>query len=124
MEKYEKYSKLGSPVFDGLNYAFWRIRIKLFLQSLGLDVWKVVVTGYTPLERDPPTGTAERILFECNSRTMCVILGGLAGSKFVKVMYCTFAKEIYDKLKNVYEGNSRVKGPKMKTYRRHFEYLK
>ena len=98
--------------------------MKLFLQSLGLDIWKAIVNGYTPPKRDLPAGTIEILRFECNSRAMSDILGGLAGSKFVKVMYCTFAKEIYDKLKNVYEGNSRVKGPKMKTYRRHFEYLK
>jgi hypothetical protein len=37
---------------------------------------------------------------------MYAILGGLAGSEFVKVMHCTSAKEIWDKLKNVYEGDS------------------
>ena len=39
-------------------------------------------------------------------------------------MHCTSAKEIWDKLKNVYEENSKVKGAKMQTYQRQFEHLK
>ena len=54
--------------------------MKLLLKSLRLDVWKVVVNGYTPPKRDPPTCTTEIILFECNSRAMSVILGGSVGS--------------------------------------------
>ena len=34
--------------------------MSLFLQSLGLDVWKAVVNGYTPPERDQPASTTER----------------------------------------------------------------
>ena len=92
MEKYEKYSKLGSPLFDGLNYDFWSIRMKLFLQLLGLDVWQAVLNGYTPRERDPHVGTTKIRLFEHNSRAMSVILGGLTTSKKLKVMHCTSIK--------------------------------
>ena len=97
--------------------------MKIFLPSLGIDVLQDVVNGYTPLERDQLASTTERILFECNSRAMSVILGGLVGSKFVKVMHCTSTKEIWDKLKDVYEWNSKVKGAKMKNYRTKFDHL-
>ena len=56
MENYVEYSKLGSPLFDGLNYAFWSIHMNLFLQLLGLYVWKAVVNGYSPPERDSLVG--------------------------------------------------------------------
>ena len=55
---------------------------------------------------------------------MSVILGGLLGLEFVKVMHCISTKEIWYKLKNVYEGNSKVKGARMQTYRRQFEHMK
>jgi hypothetical protein len=55
---------------------------------------------------------------------MYAILGGLAGSKFVKVMHCASAKEIWDKLKNVYEGDTKVKSAKIQSYRSQFESLK
>jgi hypothetical protein len=52
-------------------------------------------------------------LSEYNSKAISVILNGLTGSEFVKVMHFDFAKEIWDKLKNVYEGDVKVKGVKL-----------
>ena len=123
MDKYREYSKLGLPLFDGTKYAFWKIRMKLFLQSQGLDVLMVVENGYTVLDTTIVVGTIERRLMECNAKAMYVIQGGLIGSKFVKVMHCTSTKEIWDNLKNVYEGDGKVKGAKLQTYRRQFEHL-
>ena len=60
---------------------------------------------------------------ECNGKPMYAIQGGLIGSRFVKVMHCTLANEIWDKLKNVYEGDGKVKGDKLETYRRKFGHL-
>ena len=67
--------------------------------------------------------TTERRLMECNAKAMYSLLGGLIGSKFVKVMHCTSPKETWDKLKNVYEGDGNVKGSNIQTYRRQFEHL-
>jgi hypothetical protein len=55
---------------------------------------------------------------------MYAILGGLAGSEFVKFMHCASGKEIWDKLKNVYEGDIKVKSTKLQSYRSQFEILK
>ena len=55
---------------------------------------------------------------------MNVILGGLPESELVKVMHCTSTKEIWDKLKNVYEGDEKIKEAKLQTYRGQFEQLK
>ena len=38
-------------------------------------------------------------------------------------MHCTSVKEIQEKLKNVYEGDGKVKGAKLETYIRQFEHL-
>ena len=38
-------------------------------------------------------------------------------------MHYTSGKEIWDKLKNVYEGDGKVKGVNIQTYRRKFEHL-
>ena len=60
---------------------------------------------------------------ECNEKAMYALQGGLIASEFIKVMHCTLAKEISDKLKNVYEGDGKVKGSKLQTYRRKFKHL-
>ena len=39
MDKKSKFTKHGLPLFDGHNYAFWSIRMKLFLQTQGVDIW-------------------------------------------------------------------------------------
>jgi hypothetical protein len=55
---------------------------------------------------------------------MNAILNGLAEADFVKVMHLNTAKEMWDKLINSYEGNEKVKGAKLQTYRLKFEQLK
>jgi hypothetical protein len=43
---------------------------------------------------------------------------------FTKVAHCKSAKDIWDKLQNIYEGDSKVKEAKLQTYRGQFEQLK
>ena len=43
---------------------------------------------------------------------------------FTKVAHCKSTKEIWDKLQNIYEGDSKFKVAKIQTYRGQFEQLK
>jgi hypothetical protein len=52
------------------------------------------------------------------------LLNGLSETIFTKVSHCKSAKEIWEKLRNIYEGDSKVKGEKIQTYRGQFEQLK
>jgi hypothetical protein len=97
--------------------------MKVFLQTQGVDIWQDVIKEYKVPTTIPIDCTGKR-LYENNSKAMYAILGGLAGSKFVKVMHCASAKEIWDKLKNVYEGDTKVKSAKLQSYRSQFESLK
>jgi hypothetical protein len=83
----------------------------------------VVENGYTRLTTTLIATVTKIKLMECNAKAMYVILGGLIGSEFVKMMHYTSTKEIWDKLKNVYEGDGKVKGEKLQTYRRKFKHL-
>ena len=42
------------PLFYGTNYAYQKVRIRTFLQSLDENVWLVVEVGWTK-PTDPPT---------------------------------------------------------------------
>ena len=33
------------PLFDGTNYAYWKVRLRAFLQSLAEKVWQAVEIG-------------------------------------------------------------------------------
>ena len=56
-------------LFDGTNYAYWKVRMRDFLQSLDVKVWQAVEIGWTKPKRRPTgmmprsrrqTSTAER----------------------------------------------------------------
>jgi hypothetical protein len=51
-------------------------------------------------------------------------MNGLSESVYTKFMHCKSAKNIWDKLQNIYEGDSKVKEAKLQTYRGQFEQLK
>jgi hypothetical protein len=60
----------------------------------------------------------------CNSKYRHVILAALAPTIASKVMGCSTAKEVWDKLKNIYEGDPKVKQVKLQRHRAEFENLK
>ena len=123
MDKKSDFTKHGLPLFDGHNYDFWSIRMKLFLQSQGVYVWQAVLNEYK-IPATVPTDVAGKRFHASNSKAMYAILGGLVSSEFVKVMHCDSAKELWDKLKKVYEGDTKVKNAKLQSYRIQFESLK
>ena len=86
--------------------------MRVFLQDQGAKVWKVVVSKYIVLA-NPPTNNQGKKSYEDNSKEMNAILSGLTKTIFVNVMHCETAKEIWDKLKNIYEGDEKVKGAKL-----------
>jgi hypothetical protein len=51
-------------------------------------------------------------------------MNGLCESIYTKVIHCISTKNIWDKLQNIYEGDSKVKATKLQTYRGWFEQLK
>ena len=40
-------------LFDGTNYAYWKVHMRFFLQSLDEKVWQAVEIGWTKLTEAP-----------------------------------------------------------------------
>jgi hypothetical protein len=122
MSSHEGNSTNKAPLFNGTNFAFWKVRMRTYIMALGADVWDVVDTGYVK-----PVVLAnkdDKLEFSFNAKAMNAILSGLAEAEFVKVMHLGTAKEMWDKLISSYEGNEKVKDAKLQTYRIQFEQLK
>ena len=81
------------------------------------------MNGYKP-PINPPTTVDGKEPSENNGKSMNLILYGLSESEFVKVMHCELAKEIWDKIQNIFEGNNKVNKVKLQTHRGQFESLK
>jgi hypothetical protein len=100
-----EYSMNGVPMFNGqngLDYEIWRRRMKTFLQAQGYDIWYSVVTGYNGSKK-PKTATKKE-LKKNNKITMDFIMEGLPDSVKDKVGKCSSAKELWDKLHNIYSS--------------------
>ena len=83
-------------------------RVQTYLTTLGVYIWYSVVNGYV-IANNAPTDPMEKNFMSCNSKDRHVILGALAPTIASKVMGCNTAKEVWDKLKSIYEGDPKVK---------------
>jgi hypothetical protein len=97
--------------------------VKIYLMALGVDIWYSVVNGYV-IPNHAPTDPNEKKLMSCNSKARHVIIASLAPTIASKVMGCSTAKEVWDKLKSIYEGDPKVKQVKLQRHREEFENLK
>jgi hypothetical protein len=122
MESTNSY-KNGIPEFDGHKYAFWSIRMRTYIQAQRFQVWQSIVDGYTT-PSVPPTNDKVVKLSENNFKATNALLNGLSDTVFTKVAHCKSAKEIWDNLQNIYEGDIKVKENKLQTCRGQFEQLK
>ena len=46
-------SLLIPPLFNGTNYVYWKVRMKVFLQALGEQVWQAVEVDWIELKEVP-----------------------------------------------------------------------
>ena len=46
-------SSLISPLFDGNNYAYCKVCMKVFLQALGEKVWQAIEVGWVKPKKAP-----------------------------------------------------------------------
>ena len=123
MDQKERMDTNRPPLFTGEDYAYWSVRMRFHLMSLGWKIW-AATEKEVPVENQSPTDTVELGEYEGNSKSLNAILSGLKNNVFTKVMQCTSAKQAQDKLNIISEGSSKVKESKLQTYKGQFEILK
>jgi hypothetical protein len=89
--------------------------MRTYIHAQGFQVWQSIVDGYTT-PAVPPTIDKAVKLGENNSKATNELLNGLSDTVFTKVAHCKSAKDIWDKLQNIYEGDTKVKAAKLQTY--------
>ena len=106
MDEYENlFSPTGAPLFDGSNYECWSIMRRLYLQTQGCCILESILNGYIA-PKIPPKNGSKKELRKNNAMEMYTILHGIFGSVKVKVGNYTLAKELWDKLQNIYTNES------------------
>ena len=47
-------------LFDGTNYAYWKVHMKVFLQAIGEKVWQAVEVGWIKPKETPMDGMKQK----------------------------------------------------------------
>ena len=116
----EGQSTIRPPFFDGNDYAYWKTRMRIYLQALDYEIQEVVCDGpFLPLTKNevgkdipkPPRewNELEKKKAFLNSKAMNALFCALDKKEFHRVSSCESANEIWHKLEVVYEGINQVK---------------
>ena len=82
------------PLFDSINYAYWKIRIRAFLQSLDEKVWQAVEIGWTkPKEVLVDWDEAKIKAANFNSRALNALFSAVTNEEFKKISSIDTANE-------------------------------
>ena len=84
----------ASPFFDGSNYAFWKVRMRVFLSSSDESVWDAIENGWTRLEAAKSTwDKVALVAVNANSKALNAIFCGVSPDEFHRISHMTVAKE-------------------------------
>ena len=110
------------PLFDGTNYAYWKVRMRAFLQSLDEKVWQAVEIGWTkPKEAPADQDEAKIKAANFNNRTLNALFSAITNEEFKKIFSTEIAKEAWTILQTTYEGTKAVKDSKFQRLTTSFE---
>nr|KYP36605.1 hypothetical protein KK1_042263 [Cajanus cajan] len=122
------------PVFNGENYVYWKIRMRIFIEAIDIAVWDAIENGpYIPMIKDSD-GKREKHWSEWSDdekkraqydyRAKNIITFALSIDEFFRISQCKSAKEMWDTLQVTHEGTSDVKRSRKHTLIREYELLR
>jgi hypothetical protein len=105
------------PMFDGEDYNMWSDKMRHHLTSLHTSIWDVVEIGVqVPSSGDEDYDSDEVAqIRHFNSQATTILLASLSREEYNKVQGLKSAKEIWDVLKTVHEGDEVTKITKRET---------
>ena len=84
------------PLFDGTNNAYWKVRMRAFLQSLDEKVWQAVEIGWTKPKEEPADWDDAKIkATNFNSRALNALFSVVTNEEFKKISSTKIAKEAW-----------------------------
>ena len=112
-------------LFDDTNYAYWKVRIKAFLQSLDEKVWQAMEIGWTKPKEAPADWDEAKIkAANFNSRALNALFSAVTNEEFKKISSTETAKEAWIILQTTYKGTKTVKDSKLQRLTISFEEIK
>ena len=82
------------PLFDGINCAYWKVRMRAFLQSLDEKVWQAIKIGWTKPKEAPAYWDVAKIkAANFNSKALNALFSTITNEEFKKISSIETAKE-------------------------------
>ena len=83
-------------LFDGTNNAYWKVRMRAFLQSLDEKVWQAVEIGWTKPKEVPANWDDAKIkAANFNSRALNALFSVITNEEFKKISSTKITKEVW-----------------------------
>ena len=107
----EGHSHSRSPLFDGVDYSYWKNRMSTHLIGIDLCLWEIIDDGYTLMTTTPDATQIKenRRLKSLDAKARSILYCGLTTTEYNKVSSCSTSKEVCDRLQVTYEGTYEVK---------------
>ena len=88
------------PLFFGMKYELWCIRMKFFVESINRKIWNVITNSYPmPISENV---SSKREHLDCVA--MNIIVSALDSNELLKVSECSSAKEMWNTLEEFHKN--------------------
>ena len=113
------------PLFDGTKYAYWKVRMRVFLLSLDEKVWQTIEIGWTkPKEVPADWDEAEIKVANFNNSALNALFSVVTNEKFKKISSTETTKEAWTILQTTCEVTQAVKDSKLQRLTTSFKEIK
>ena len=113
------------PLFNGTNYAYWKVCMRAFLQSLDEKVWQAVEIGQIKPKEAPANWDDAKIKAKnFNNRALNALFSVVTNEEFKKIFSIETAKEVWTILQTTYEGTKAIKNSKFQRLTTSFKEIK
>ena len=130
----EGQSSNRPPYFNGSNYSYWKARMRIYIQSVDFELWRIVANGPFTISKTVE-GTSKSKPEEewdaqdlkkaqLNAKAIGLFYNALCENEFNRISACETAEEIWDKLEVAHEGTSQVKQTKIDQLMHKYELFK
>ena len=121
----EGFLVVRPPLFNGLDYTYWKTRMRVFLISMNLDLWNIIENGFQlPSKPMNEWLDLEKKYFSLNAKAMNALFCALDKNEFNRISTCEMAFDIWRTLEITHEGTSRVKDSKVNILLHDFELFR
>ena len=84
------------PLFDGTDYAYWKVRMIAFLQSLDEKMWQAMEISWTKPKEAPTNWDDAKIkVANFNSRALNALFSAITNEDFKKISSTKTTKEAW-----------------------------